>query len=283
MPLCNYYYLILLLFFYTKCLQAYPCHVCNTMFFNYSMTIDKLPSPTGADCQIITAETGCFTRIDWFNDESSQVLYGTNPGFPYDIVNVQTRRSVDLLAVSYSTVKYIAYVCGSSDSTPCNTVENLKRSIISTTLPTTEQIKQFDSLIVPATDFDSKSCLVLTNMTDNCPPTDPVNCQQCIIAVEYLQTPNICAACPENEVTGNLLVHDTTFFINNRTQYQEISLECQIQMNNGCNSIENVEAIRQTLKSKFDFDKFFYSTASTSKSTMTVLMITFFISLFRWI
>jgi hypothetical protein len=244
------------------------------------MTIDNLPSPTGPDCQIITAETGCFTRIEWYN-EFSQVLYGTNPGFPYDIVNVQTRRSVGILSDVYFTVKYIAFVCGSSNSTPCNTVENLKRSIISTTLPATEKVKQFDPLIVPTKAFHSSLCFEFTNMTDDCPPSDLLNCQQCLIAVEYSQTSNICAACPDNEATTNFLIYDTTFFINNRTQYQEISLACQT--NNACNSIKNIEEIRKTLMSKFDFDKFFYSTASTSKSTMTVLLTTFFISLFRWI
>jgi len=51
------------------------------MYFDYSITIDNLPSSTHDDCQIITTETGCFVHVDWYNDQMSEVFYGANPNF----------------------------------------------------------------------------------------------------------------------------------------------------------------------------------------------------------
>jgi hypothetical protein len=273
-----YYYFCLLLLFHTKYLQAYSCHVCDSMYFNYSITTDNLPSPTSDGCQIITAETGCFARVDWYNDQTSAVLYGTNPGFPRDTVIAQTRRGVNILSGLYIAQKYVAFICGSLNSMPCNTVDNLRRSIISTTFPTEEQIKQFDELIAPAEVFNSSLCFKFTNMTDDCSETDLLNCQQCIIGVEYSQETNVCAACPDDEAISNFFSYDTTFLLNNRTQSEEISLTCQ--RNNACNSMENIEDIRKTIKSKFDFNKFFHSTASITKSSLVLLVISLCMELF---
>ena len=274
-----YVYFGFLLLFYTKYLLAYQCHDCTSMVFNYSITIDNLPSPTRDDCQIVSSISGCFVRVAWHNGQTSDVSYGANLGFPLDSVVVTTERQASILSNLYTTQKYISFICGSSDEIPCNTVENLKRTVISTTLPSDEQITQFNDLLIPTKAFNGSLCFDFSNMTDYCSATDPENCQQCLIAVEYTEEISVCAACPEGEANWNFFDYYTSFFLNNRTRLDRISFGCQ--KGDVCNSMKNMEEVKQTIMSKFDFDNFFYSTASTTKPISILLLITLYIGLLR--
>jgi hypothetical protein len=248
------------------------------MNFNYSITIDNLPSPTQDDCHVITSETGCFVRIDWYSNGVSDVLYGTNPGFPHDSVKVETERRVSVSSGLYMTHTYIAFICGSSNSTPCNTVENLKRSFISTTLPTANQIEEYDELIIPTKAFNSSLCFEFTNMTDFCPSTDLLDCQRCLTVVEYSQETVVCAACPSDEDIWNFFRIGGTFLVNNQTRLDLILVRCQ--NGDACNSMNNIEKIQRNLMAKFDFDKFFHSTTSTIKTSLVLLLISLYIGQF---
>ncbi|CAF2707197.1 unnamed protein product [Rotaria sp. Silwood2] len=271
-----YYYFGLFLIVHARYLLAYKCHECNGMTFNYSITIDNIPSPTKDDCVIVTAENGCSVRIGWFDDGTSEVYYDADPELPFDSVVAKIERKVTIWSGEYVTNRFIGYNCKSANTTPCNTVDNLKLAIISTILPTDEQIEKFDSLIVPTTEFFGSLCLQFSNMT-NCPETNIPTCQQCINIVQYSEQLNICAMCPAGKAVTNFIDYYTTFFLNNQTHLDRITLTCRKY--GACNSIANIERIKSTLVTKFDFDKVFRSTASIIKSSIIILFVMFTIGL----
>jgi len=278
MILFNYYYFGLVLIIHTKYLLAYKCHECNGISLNYSITFANIPSPTRDDCQIKTAKDSCSVRVTWFNDGTSEVYYSTDQGLPLDSVFALTERRVTAWSGQYGTRKSLVYTCKALNTTPCNTVENLQSAIIFTTFPTDEQIQKFDTLIVPTTNFDGRSCLQISNKTD-CPQTNLANCQQCMSMIQYSEQINTCAMCPPGKAIANFFDYSTTFFLNNQTRSDVIRLGCRKY--GACNSIENLEQIKNTLITDFDFNPFNYSTASISKLSIIVLFMMFIPKLFH--
>jgi hypothetical protein len=248
------------------------------MVFNYSITIDNIPFPTRDDCELVSAENSCSVRVAWFNDGSSEVYYSTDVPVPFDSVMATTERKVTTWSGEYVTHKFLIYSCKASNTTPCNTVENLKRSIISTTFPTDDQIRQFDALIVPTTDFDGSLCSKLSNSTD-CPETNLASCQQCMGIVQYSKQIDTCATCPAGKAITNFFDYETTFLLNDQTRLDVIRLGCRKY--GACNSLENVGKIKNTLITQFNFDKFYSSTASIIIPTMIVLFMASISELFR--
>jgi hypothetical protein len=278
MILFNYYYFGLFLIVHTKYLFAYQCYECNGISLNYTVTIDNIPSPNTSNCAIVSARDSCSVRVAWFSDGKSEVYYSRDQGLPTDSIWALIERKVVAWSGQYTTGKFIIYTCNTSNTEPCNNVENLKRTIISTIFPTDEQIEKFDLLIVPTTYFDGRTCVQVSNMTD-CPQTNLVSCQQCMGIIEYSDQLNICAMCPSGKAIQNFLEYSTTFLINNETQSDTIKLGCT--QYGGCNSIENLRQIKNKLITKFDFHQFYHSTATISKSSMFVLFIMFIPKLFH--
>jgi len=195
------------------------------MFFNYSITADTLPSPIRSDCKTEPSLLRCYVASFWFDDGTSSVAYSAdNPNLPETVLTI-TQRSVNTSG-AYVSPTSVGYNCMSTDTTPCDTVDKLKRIIISTSFPTDEQMKQFDSLIVPTLEFNSSSCFNYSNLTDPCPETDLTNCQQSTIYVDYAQQAEICAACPSGKIGDNLINHQTLFYLNNQTQHHRASIHC---------------------------------------------------------
>ncbi|UJR15504.1 hypothetical protein I4U23_002447 [Adineta vaga] len=277
MTLLHYYYLGFIFINYAKYLLALKCYECDGMIFNSSLTIDNIPSPTKDDCKIVSAELTCSVRIGWYKDRATEVYYGADTPLPIDSVVVKTERKVTTWSGEYETRRFIIYNCKAMNSTPCNTVENAKRAIASTTFPTEDQIDKFDSLIVPTTDFDGRSCLNYTNATD-CRDINLVSCQQCVGIIEYSERQETCATCPANKATMNFFDYETTFFLTNRTHLDVIRLGCR--KHGACNSIENINKIKDTLITDFDFGKFYYSTATLTKSNSITIILMFIIGFF---
>lgn len=265
-----YYYFGLFLIIHVNYLSALQCHECNGMSFNYVLTPDNLPPPTGDGCEIVTAENSCFVRIAWFNDGTTEVYYSADPNLPTDSIVVTTERKVTTWSGEYITHRFIGYICKASNTTPCNTVDNLKRAIISVTFPTSEQIQKFDSLIVPTTDFDSSSCFEYSNATD-CATTNLASCQQCMAIVQYSQQIDACAMCPAGKALTNFFDYYSTFLLNNQTRLDMVRLGCR--KHGHCNSLENVDLLKNALITKCDFNKFDGSTASITKFSKFILFI----------
>jgi len=272
MILFNYYYFGLFLIVHTKYLLANKCHDCNGISLNYTITINNIPSPTGNDCKIVTAKDTCSVRVVWFSDGKSEIYYSADQGLPSDSILAVTERRVTTWSGHYTTRRYIFYTCNTSDLTPCNSVENLKRAIIATTFPTDEQLEKFDSLIVPTTDFDGRTCSQSSNMTD-CPQTNFASCQQCMGMIHYSEQINTCTMCPAGKALANFFDYSTTFFLNNQSRSDNIKLGCR--KNGPCNSIENLGRIKDTLTNQFNFHQFNHSTPSISKLSMFILFMTF--------
>ena len=264
-----YFYCTFIAFFHAEYLQAFPCYVCNPMYFNYTLTVDSLPAPTRPDCQVITSETGCFVRIALYDDPASGIFYGTNLGLPRETITINLERRVNISSGIYSTINYITYTCGSSETESCNTVENLKRSITAVTLPSKGQLTQFDQLIAPSAVFYSSSCYTYTNMTDYCPGFDLTTCDQCFTVVQYAQSSEICGVCLSDEGERNYLAYDSTFH-SNRTQSDTIQLVCQ--QSNLCNSVANIENVRRMLASQIDYDQFPSSTAVQKMALLPLII-----------
>ncbi|CAF1114020.1 unnamed protein product [Adineta ricciae] len=273
----SYYFGLLVLLLHAQCRLALQCYECNGMNFNMSLTSDNIPSPTAPDCEIVSAQSTCSVRIGWYKGNKTEVYYGADTPLPIDSVMIKTERKVTAWSGEYETRRFIIYNCKASNSTPCNTVENAKRAIKSTTFPTDEQIDKLDSLIVPTTDFDGRMCLNFTNASD-CRETNIVACQQCIGIVQYFETPDVCATCPAGKAIMNFFDYESTFFLTNRTYFDVIRLGCRKY--GVCNSIENMDRIKNTLSTNFDFKKFYYSTASLTKSNVIVFISIFLLRLF---
>lgn len=278
----RYYFFSLLLIYLIKSLQANDCYECNVMHFHYPITADTLPSPDRSDCKIKSNDQRCYVGVTWYDDGTSLVAYSADVPFPTDNILINTRRSVNASNI-YTTSRTLGYTCLSdkANESPCNNVNMIRRSLIATTLPSEETSKSFDSLIARTVEFNSSLCLNYTNFTNNCDFYDIVDCQQCVTFVQYTQPSEVCATCPASGGYENSISLDTTIFLDNHTDFDIVSLLCQID--GGCNSIENANQIKQRFHSSFDYNKFFYSTASTDKSTILILFAIFFVFVFHWI
>lgn len=267
-----FYFFGLLLIIHTNYLSANNCYECSGMLLNYTVTIDNIPLPNAADCTIVVARETCSVRIGWFSDNKTEVFYTTDAGYPADSIVALTDRRVTTWSGHYATRRFIFYTCNASNVNPCNTAENLKNVIVSTTFPTDEEMEKFDSLIVPTTDFDGRTCAQTSNVTD-CPQTNLASCQQCMGILGYSEQINTCTMCPAGKALANFFDHTTTFFLKNQTQSNNIKIGCRKY--GPCNSVENLQRIRQTLTTKFNFNKYYSSTGSISKLSITILLMMF--------
>ena len=245
--------------------------MCDPVYFNYSLTVDNLPSPEGPNCEVISSDTGCFARIAWYDDHSSGVFYETNLGLPRETITVNIERQVSVLSRLYNTESFITFTCGTSETKVCNTLDNLRLSIKATTLPSKGQLAQFDALITPSADFNGSSCYTYVNMTDYCPGIDLDTCDQCFTVVQYGQSNEICGVCLSDENKWNYVAYDSTFYFN-RTQSNTIRLVCQ--KDDRCNSIENIENVRKTLASQVDYDQF-----TSSAALLKIFLLPLFMSI----
>lgn len=246
-------YCALLFILQSNYLSAFQCHQCKGMIFNHSITIDEIPSPTRNDCNIVTTDSTCSVRISYFENGNSEVQYTTDLDLPVDSISVQVLRRVMTWSAAYDTRRYLIYTCHSSNSTPCNTEESLKRSMVSITFPTDDQIQKFDTLIAPTTEFFPDSCFRNSTSTD-CLPSNPASCQQCWGIMEYSEQTSVCAMCPAGKAITNFIEYSSTFYLDNQTRTDMIKLGCR--QFGSCNSIENLNRIRNTLITKFNFDRF---------------------------
>jgi hypothetical protein len=141
----------------------------------------------------------------------------------------------------------------------CNDEMTLKRILRSLVIED-KFAQELTSLLEIVSPFDAKSaaCYDFNNFTAACPLIDLDNCQRCEIAIDKEPSPlseQICATCPQYSEDNNLVLHETTFYLDSRTQEQNVAkVNCQLR---GCNSIDNVHRVYNTSKITFDFGEFF--------------------------
>ena len=241
-------------------LFANQCYDC-TQSFNYPITIENLTETVTNSCSIQTNVSACFTRVTWFEAGHSE-LYFTSESDPVvdDTIKILVNRRVITWSAEYTTRRYIIHICQNSNNLPCNTIDNLKRLLASTTLPTDEQIAKFDSLIAPTTDFYGGSCFNQTNATA-CPTTNIASCQQCMGIMEYANETTYCLMCPAGKANANFFDYESTYALKNQTHSYTVRLGCRKYSQ--CNSIENINKIKTTLSSYFDYSTFNGSTTTS--------------------
>ena len=267
--------LFLLLIFYPRCVEAYQCHQCNAMTYNYPVTIDTLPSPTEDHCDVVGAMHGCYIHVAWRADGTSEVYYRVDPALTFDSLFTSVQRQLEFSTGKHKTERSIGYSCR-LNGTPCNTIEQLKRAIVSTQFPTNKQIEQFDSAIALNTAFDPQQCLQVFNRK-LCPKSNLQNCEQCIGIVEYRDKVETCAMCSEKNATANFFEYLTTFSLRERSRWDRITVACQ-----GCDSLNTSYEIQRTLTIKVDFDTFLRSVASSTRLTSWILPVIVFARYVQW-
>ena len=239
------------------------CHFCpQPIVVNYSVTADTVPPLE--NCVLIDDAKHCTVDVLWLRDPILSILiyiYDTDEKPQVNetlTMNVHLQNDGDDFARRLS--HDIQYTCQMADR--CNGVNTVRRIINSTTL--TEQfVKQFTPLLVNVTSFTNASaaqCYSYVNVTNSnsCDPTDVDHCQRCHISIDYSDSidDEICATCPKTTENYNKILRTKTFLLDHHSQPTEnVQLWCQ--QKDGCNSIANIDIIRQTSELEFNYAKFF--------------------------
>ena len=264
------FYILLIL--QVKSTQGYHCHVCSIHVIGYSASSHDLQSPMYDDCDIRSATHSCYIRIDWLSDGTTEISYETNSLIPIDSVVVSTRRHIDFHTGEYSTVQSIGYSCG-SNRTSCNTVKTLKRILSAITLPIDQQLRRLDNFIYPMNAFNGSSCSMMTsNRNHHCSIKNSIDCKQCVGSViQYLDHSDWCSTCLTNQTNGNFIDYEVVISLRTNSQLEKVNVVCQTHAH--CNSLENMNRIKEILAIDFNPTKFFHSKASTTTMSTLVLII----------
>ncbi len=111
--------------------------------------------------------------------------------------------------------------------------------------------------IVSPFDARTAECSDFHSATGYCPPQDLNTCQRCVITVDQLMLldKEICATCPRYALNTNVVMHSTTFLLNDRSQFSDhAQIDCQLQ---GCNSMDNINRVYKASKIALNFDEYF--------------------------
>lgn len=239
---------------------------------NESLTIENIPS--FENNTLVDDVDECTFVIMWLrNPLSTMIIFGYNE---------QLKKNEDLIDSIKSSVEYqlegevlskrlshrIEYKCQSTDQ--CNNGLYFTRVLKSFQIEETF-VENFDNLLLSNDSFNNQSienCYLERNTSDNCPSIDYSNCRRCESIVQYrsLSDVHICGTCPEQDSGFNWILREKFYVLTNRTEmFEQIHLACQ----NGqvCNSLENIQRIRQFSLIYLDFDKYFPPSPPPSSSS----------------
>lgn len=242
------------------------CHFCpQPIVVNYFVTADTIPLLK--NCAIADDAQQCIVYIYWLRDPVLSILT-----YVYDndrklranqtlTMNVHLENDGDVFAKGLS--HDIQYTCQTENK--CNSVDAIRRIVNATTLQ--EQfVDQFTPLLANMTSFTNSSaaqCYSYVNVTHSnpCSPTDINDCQRCHISIDYSSSSDdeICATCPKTTETYNTILRTKHFVLDHRLPPTEhVGFWCQ--QKGACNSIINIDKIRQASTLEFDYEIFFKKT-----------------------
>lgn len=254
-----------------KTTKTYHCHVCSIHVIGYSASSHDLQSPMYDDCDIRSGTRSCYIRIDWLSDGTTEISYEINPLIPIGSIVISTRRHVDFRTGEYSTIQSIGYSCG-SNRTSCNTVKNLKRILSAITLPTDQQLRRLDKFIYPMKTFNGSSCSMTSNRNHHCSIKNAIDCKQCVGGlVQHSAHSDWCSTCLTNKTNGNFIDYEVVISLGTNSQLEKINVLCQTHAR--CNSLENMNRIKEILAINFNSTKFFHSKASRTTLCTQILII----------
>jgi hypothetical protein len=247
------------------------CYSTSLHELNYTVTSATLPS---YNVNKVTSDKACEIEVRWHKDPLSSAIKfsAANTLLIGDFVGDQFRADVQLSDYRGDSIirvyRSMTYKCNSSDL--CNDQTTLKRLLDSLLLEESYP-REFYSLINITSTFDNNTaatCLRFSNVTSECTMPNFESCQSC--TTDVYRSPSgsesICATCPERTI-GNAVNSESIFLLNNRTQiYDRKNIECQRER---CNSMENIDKIRQSTTITFDFEKFFRPSPNDATSLRT--------------
>ena len=246
------------------------CYDCPSEFsVNYSVTSDTLP-PFG-DCKLTTA-IQCSVIIIWAQNPPQTLILLHHTSSPLmngslrDVILVFAKLELDVDNVTRRWGHVVDYKCTLSDG--CNYDTNLKR-LLDSLVVEDKFVEKFPSLIQNIESFNNDSattCYRQSNSSRRCASTDFNGCRRCQIRVDQLPSASneICATCPLETIDFNSINRESLFVLNNRSRLlDEVQLKCQLD---GCNSLDNVNKIREASTITFDFNKFFQTPSARGMS-----------------
>ncbi|CAF1437394.1 unnamed protein product [Adineta steineri] len=172
--------------------------------------------------------------------------------------------------------KALKYKCTSSDL--CNN-EIVMKSLLDSLVFEERFPEEFNTLIqgAPFDNNTAATCFRYANTSFECEMPSLESCERCTIDVYQSSKGNqdICASC-ERLIEGNGILRNTTYLFDDRAQLDDIHIGCERP---GCNSIENINKIRQFSTVTFDFDKFFGTPSSSATLlNISILFLIFFMT-----
>jgi hypothetical protein len=235
------------------------CYNTSLHQLNYTVTSATLPS---FNVSKVASDKACEIEVQWHKDPlSTYITYSAaETALIADFVGDQFPADVQLSDYRGDSIvrvyRSMTYRCNSSDF--CNNQTTLKRLLDSLVLEE-RYPEELYSLINITSTFDNNTaatCLRFTNVTTKCETIDFKLCKSC--TTDVYRSPSgsesICATCPEQTI-GNVVNSQSIFLLNNRTRiYDRKNIECQRAR---CNSMENIDKVRQSTTITFNFDKYF--------------------------
>jgi hypothetical protein len=228
------------------------------------MTAENVPYDLTQKCTFLMSQDSC--TIDLHIDfDKQQTTLNVSSSMDYMETSIKAVASIEI-GLKYT--KQISFWC-SDPHGGCNDEHYLTRVLQSVT--TEGSFKELEPLLIPTNQtIDNSSCLLFSNMTFIlCPTECDEDSKACFIRsiTDEEKSLEVCARC--SPMNNYYLTHSMTFFINNLSvsQTDHRALLCAVPE---CNSIANLERIRQLVTINFDSAKFFSSSTTTVPSKTTI-------------
>ncbi|UJR16600.1 hypothetical protein I4U23_003500 [Adineta vaga] len=235
------------------------CYNCYDHEYDFELTSDTIPDSLDG-CTNFTGIRNCYVTISWRGGKSSLGTF-------HDIIDAPESKEMAFMAVLANNNQpqvTFRYLC-STDF--CNTAINVKRAFNSATIQhsLTELVPQLNTTLI----FNSSNCFNFQNGSVCSPST---GCQHCHITMrpnwKNLTSIEICARC---DSAGSPYFEAMTYFdLIERKRFDDFDIRC---LTSHCNSLENIELIRQKTNFQFDYNKYYGTNVAIVISSTTSLIL----------
>jgi hypothetical protein len=234
------------------------CNHCrNLLVYHFIVTEETVPSDFLRECNLLMSQQSC--TIDLQIDlDKKQTIMNVTASTKYVETSIT---AIEAIENGTQHKRYISFWC-SDPRGRCNGVHYLKRVLQSVTIE--GSFKELEPILNPTNEtIDNSSCLVFSNTTTTkCQSECSDDNKACYIesSTDVEKSSEICARC--SSMNDYHLIHSKTFFINNLSISQPDSqrLSCAVPH---CNSVANLERIRQLVTIDFNETTWFDTSTTT--------------------
>ena len=273
--LCRF---ILLLVTIATSISALICYNCPLHHYDFLITPDNIPVFTQCTANVTTQK---FCSLNFFSDDNgktSKLTASPNHGVE--------RANVSYISTGFSVPKSfdsgvsfgILYQCMTDN---CNNPQMILKQILEASTIEIYKPPQLTHTIDQSSSMASIFCSIFSNFTntDECRPpfrarrpshVDETCSTYCVTAIKIdpvdLKTERVCSYCEQEPQERFVYIDERIHLLDKRISYsQELDYICNTS--DFCNSIENIQQIRQRYKIEFDFDIFFSPNSTTMMTT----------------